>query len=121
MVKGITADIYKKIFPYLTVYGDGKINVNTADKLVLQSLIEGIDETMIRKAIDGRPYIKETKFTDNLTSELKNKMTTAGVALSIKSNVFSILAEGKVQDTRKIVRAVVKRGSPSQLLYFKVE
>ena len=121
MVKGITDDIYKKIFPYLTVYGDGKINVNTADKLVLQSLIEGIDETMIRKAIDGRPYIKETKFTDNLTSELKNKMTTAGVALSIKSNVFSILAEGKVQDTRKIVRAVVKRGSPSQLLYFKVE
>lgn len=125
MVKGITDEVYKKIAPYLTIYGDGKININTADQLVLQSLIEGIDETMVRKAIDGRPYDNstKTKFTENLSIEIKNKMTTVGLipSLETKSNVFSILAEGRIQDTRKIVRAVVKRGSPSQLLYFKVE
>lgn len=125
MVKGVTDEVYNKIAPYLTIYGDGKININTADKLVLMSLVEGIDETMVRKAIDARPYDNTTKakFADNLSIEIKNKMTTAGLIpfLETKSNVFSIVAEGKVQDTRKIVRAVVKRGSPSQLLYFKVE
>lgn len=125
MVKGVTDEVYQKVARYLTVYGDGKININTADKRVLMSLVEGIDETMVRKAIDARPYDNTTKakFADNLSIEIKNRLTTAGLipSLETKSNVFSILAEGKVQDTRKIVRAVVKRGSPSQLLYFRVE
>ena len=124
MVKGVTDEVYKKIAPYLTVYGDGKINVNTADRLVLQSLTEGIDETMIRRVIDNRPYENKTKFRDGLSSaEVWGRITKEGVepSLDTKSNVFSIVAEGKVQDTRKIVRAVVKRGNPSQLLYFKVE
>jgi type II secretory pathway component PulK len=120
MIKGITDEVYKKIAPYLTIYGDGKLNINTADKLVLQTLAEGVDETMVRKAIEGRPYenTTRTKFMESFGADFKNKLK---LDIATTSSFYSILAEGKVQDTRKIVRAVVKRGSPSQLLYFKVE
>ncbi|HZR45177.1 MAG TPA: hypothetical protein VFA47_00625, partial [Candidatus Manganitrophaceae bacterium] len=82
------------------------------------------DETTVRKAIDGRPYdmTTKTKLRDNFGT-VWPQITKATIepSLDFKSSFFSIVAEGKVQDTRKIVRAVVKRGSPSQLLYFKVE
>lgn len=125
MVKGITDDVYRKVAPYLTVYGDGVINVNTADSLILQSLDigEGIDESIAGRLIENRPYDGKQKFLDRLPADVKTRFTTAGTTsgIDIKSSFFSITAEGKVQNTRKIVRAVVRRGSPMELLYFKVE
>lgn len=125
MVWGITDDVYRKISPYLTVYGDGVINVNTADSLILQSLDfeGGIDESVAGRLIENRPYESKQKFLDGLPADVKTRFTTAGTTSGIdtKSNFFSIMAEGKVQNTRKIVRAVIRRGNPMELLYFKVE
>ncbi|MBI3805063.1 MAG: type II secretion system minor pseudopilin GspK [Nitrospirae bacterium] len=126
MVKGITDEVYRKIAPYLTVYGEGKINVNTADTLVLQSLDieEGIDESVARRLIESRPYESTTvKFIDALPAEVKNRFlkTNTNTFIDVRSSYFTILAEGRVQNTRKIIHAVVRRGSPMQLLYFKVE
>jgi general secretion pathway protein K len=39
LVKGVTADIMDKVKPYITVYGNGKTNINTAGVPVLQALI----------------------------------------------------------------------------------
>ncbi len=126
MVKGITDDVYRKIAPYLTVYGDGVINVNTADSLILQSLDigEGIDASIAGRLVDNRPYDGKQKFLDSLPAEVKNRFTTTGASTGIdtKSGIFSITAEGRVQNTRKIVQAVVDRKrTPMELLYFKVE
>lgn len=38
LVKGMTPQIYKKVEPYLTVYGSGKVNLNTASAVVLAAL-----------------------------------------------------------------------------------
>jgi general secretion pathway protein K len=126
MVKGITDDVYRKIAPYLTVYGEGKINVNTADTLILQSLDigEGIDESIAGRLIENRPYEQDTaKFLERLPADVKNRLVTsqASKGIDVRSSFFSITAEGKVQNTRKIVRAVIRRSSPMELLYFKVE
>jgi len=125
MVKGISDDVYRKISPYLTVYGDGLINVNTADSLILQSLDfdGGIDESIAGRLIENRPYENKQKFIESLPADVRTRFTTAGTTSGIdtKSNFFSITAEGKVQNTRKIVRAVVRRSNPMELLYFKVE
>ena len=125
MVKGITDDIYRKIAPYLTVYGDGVINVNTADSLVLQSLdVEGgIDQSIAGRLIENRPYETKQKFFDRLPAEVMTRIrtSTAMTWIDVRSSFFTITAEGRVQNTRKIVHAVVRRGSPMELLYFKVE
>lgn len=125
MVKGITDDVYRKIAPYLTVYGEGLINVNTADSLILQSLDigEGIDESIAGRLIENRPYESKQKFIDRLPADVKSRFTTTNAkdTIDVKSSFFSITAEGKVQNTRKIIRAVVRRSNPMELLYFKVE
>ena len=39
---------------YLTIYGDGKININEAPARVIQSLSEGIDETLAHHIVEQR-------------------------------------------------------------------
>jgi len=52
-VKGLGEELFygtgesPGISKYLTPYGDGKININTADRLVLQALSEDIDSRML--------------------------------------------------------------------------
>jgi len=38
LVKGVNEELFRKIRPFVTVYGSGKINLNTADPLILKSL-----------------------------------------------------------------------------------
>lgn len=52
LVKMMTKDIYDKLQPYITVYGDGKVNVNTAPRLVLLSL--GFSADLVKKILSAR-------------------------------------------------------------------
>lgn len=45
LVKGMSPEIYRRVEPYITVYGTGAVNVNTAPNLVLKCLGLG-DETL---------------------------------------------------------------------------
>ena len=38
LVKGVNEAIYRKLLPYITVYGDGKININTAPALIMSGI-----------------------------------------------------------------------------------
>ena len=38
LVRGVTPEVFKRIRPYVTVYGSGAVNLNTADATVLQAL-----------------------------------------------------------------------------------
>ena len=57
LVKGISASVYEKLLSYVTVYGPGRVNVNTAPRPVLRALglSEGLADTIlaIRKGPDG--------------------------------------------------------------------
>ena len=52
LVNGIDRQIYEDIKRYITVYGDGKININTAEKVVLLSL--GLDRRVADMIISFR-------------------------------------------------------------------
>lgn len=52
LVRGITPAIFKKIKDVVTVYGDGKVNLNTATESVLKAL--GISRTLIEKIVRFR-------------------------------------------------------------------
>jgi len=61
LVKGIDEEIYKKIKNYITIYSNGKININTAPFEVLISL--GLDEKLVIKIISfryGNDLIEDT-------------------------------------------------------------
>ena len=52
LVKGVTRAKYEKLLPYLTVFGEGKININTAPKEVLYAL--GLDPVLVQKVLKVR-------------------------------------------------------------------
>lgn len=52
LVKGIDKNIFEKIKNYITIYGSGKINVNTASKTILLAL--GLSEDIVDKIVSFR-------------------------------------------------------------------
>jgi type II secretory pathway component PulK len=55
LVKGITDRIYYALVPYITVYGDGRVNVNTASRKVLMALgLDGVVADKLLKARSGQ-------------------------------------------------------------------
>ena len=52
LVKGVTRDIYERILPYVTIYGEGKVNINTASGPVLAAL--GLDDDLVAKILSVR-------------------------------------------------------------------
>jgi general secretion pathway protein K len=63
MIKGMTPEIMKKWKPYLTVYGDGRININTASADVLK--VAGLNEDLIEKIMAFRSGIDEKLGTED--------------------------------------------------------
>ncbi|ADY73964.1 hypothetical protein Dester_1332 [Desulfurobacterium thermolithotrophum DSM 11699] len=80
-VRGINNSNFKKLSRYLTVYGDGKINVNSAPKELLLSLSEDMDEPAVDSIIENRPIKKLEdlkklpEFTDELYFSIKPMIT----------------------------------------------
>ena len=109
LIKGMTPELFgtddakesPSLRRYLTVYGDtdAKININTADKLVLQALDDDMTQGM---AEDMDAYRKET---DSLLLENANWCNDAGVpkdiyerikkTITTKSTYFKITATGR--------------------------
>ena len=55
LVRGMTPEVYVRVAPYLTVYGSGAVNLNTADRAVLSALglsPEGVQGIITYRAAD---------------------------------------------------------------------
>ncbi|MFH0986379.1 MAG: general secretion pathway protein GspK [Candidatus Omnitrophota bacterium] len=107
LVGGITPEIFEKIKDYVTIYGDGVVNVNTASVPVLVSL--GMDETVAEKVLHfrARPSSKkegevpEGVFTDesliadllgaaeHLSGDEIAQVQRVAPLLGVRSNNFS--------------------------------
>jgi general secretion pathway protein K len=124
LVKGITPEIFfgadgrPGIRDFLTVYGDGYININTAPKMVLRAL--SAEMTPERAdAVDN--YRRDPA---NLLSDLTwyTKVDNmAGVKLtdnliSVRSNNFRITSTGILASMRETVSGVIERDTNSKKL-----
>ncbi|NLE64330.1 MAG: general secretion pathway protein GspK, partial [Elusimicrobia bacterium] len=52
LVKGITKGIYDALRPFVTVWGDGRVNINTVPGVVLQAF--GLDPEVVEKILRAR-------------------------------------------------------------------
>ncbi|MEK7702694.1 MAG: type II secretion system minor pseudopilin GspK [Nitrospirota bacterium] len=122
LIKGIEPEIYKKISPYLTVYGDGKINVNTADLLILQSFHQQITEDeakRLRETTYTKPSEVQDAFKGRIT-DIYNDFSGPEKLFVVQSNIFSMKSYGSVRNTKKSVQVVWDRGR-KEYLYFKAD
>ncbi len=63
LIKGITSDVFDKLSPFLTVYGDGKININTASAKVFEAI--GFSPELVDKILRFRKGLDDVEGTDD--------------------------------------------------------
>lgn len=133
LVKGMTKEILygqdekKGLIHYLTLYSDGKVNINTAPVEVLQSLSDKIDNVTAQAIIDYRqekPF-KEINYDDikslpGMTLEIFNDIKDQ---CDVKSSFFSLRAEGQVREIKKVIYTVLKRDESEGVkpIFWRVE
>ena len=118
LVQGITPQIFDRLRDYLTVYGDGKINVNCAEKLVLESLSENMDPTLAQLIIERRklkPFesIAELRDIPGMTDSLYraiNKVTT----VEPTDQYYHVTSRGEAGSFGRTVTAILRRNTETK-------
>lgn len=121
-VKGFTPDIMEKLREHVSVWGSGKININTASGMVLWALDDDITGEMVKGILRTRlvaPFGKR--------EEIKKIPGLGGVypkialAIDVISNFFSVRSTATFNDTTKIISAVYQRSaSGARTVFYKV-
>jgi general secretion pathway protein K len=120
LVKGFDVATFKRLSPLVTVYdGCTSININTASKEVITALADDMSDSLAAEVVD---YRKAHPF--NNVSELMNvpgmtgKMANGLVGfISTTGTTFRIYSEAKVNETTRIIEAVISTGG--QFLYWR--
>jgi general secretion pathway protein K len=113
----------KKLMDFLTIYSDGKINVNTAPKEVLESLGESMDSALASAIVE---YRKEERFesVDDLRKVAgmdDEVLAEIGEWITVKSSTFSIEAHVNSNGAVASIRAIAQRqGNKAKLIYWQV-
>jgi hypothetical protein len=139
LVQGMDQTVYDRIKPFLTVYGDGAVNINTAPRIVLIALGFSprlIDKILsVRRGSDGweatsddyvflKPFdiaSDMTVFVD-LTEQEAREIDALNQAGAIKTNssFYLIQSIGKLKGQRGQGKAVgVFDSSANRLIYYK--
>jgi general secretion pathway protein K len=128
-VRGITKELLygsgekPGISQYLSPHGNGKININTANILILRSLSDDIDQERAEDMVAYRDN------EDNDMSDLKWYKNVPGMAdvsipdslLTTSSIYFEITSEGFKGSMSKKIEAVVERKEKTlQILSWKI-
>ena len=121
LIKGITRELFygtdenPGISDYLAVHGDGKININTADPLVLASLSDDLDSGMIDEMVTYRNDEKnDLNNSDWYKSALGTNETVIDPDLiTTKSEYFEIRSRGINDSRSREIKVAVKRKEKS--------
>ncbi len=113
----------KRLMDYLTIYSDGKVNINTAPKEVLECLSESMDDAIAAAIIE---YRKEEDFTsiddlrkvpgmsDEVLAEIRDWITVRSSSFSMEFNV-------NCNGASCVVKAfVVREGGKTKPIYWQV-
>ncbi|MEO2069096.1 MAG: type II secretion system minor pseudopilin GspK [Desulfurobacteriaceae bacterium] len=97
-VKGVDEKIFKQLEDYVTVYGDGKININSAPLEVLLALSEDMDEDAAKSILENRP-IKNLEDLINLPGFSEELFFLIRPLITNRCNYFRIEASASYQDS----------------------
>ena len=125
LIKGMSPDIVERLLRYVTVYpieGDSKVNINTADSLVLQALDPRITQAIAGDIMQNRPF-KTIQDLDRVGSfaEIGKELRLLNV-YDVKSSIFSARMTLTINDTTRAGAIVLQRDEStgnSTIQYFR--
>jgi general secretion pathway protein K len=126
LIKGMTPEIIQKLSKLVTVYpqgGDSKVNLNTADPLVLQALDPRITQAMAADIVQARPF-KTIVELDRVSSfeDIGKELRPLNL-YDVKSDLFLARMMVKVNEVTRNATVVLRRdpnNGTSSVLYFRV-
>ena len=132
MIKGITRELYygtgetPGIRGYLTAYGTGTININTAPGLVLMALSDEITGEMVSNMEEFRKDEQNNLSDPSWYKDVPGMdgITIPSALISVKSDTFNIISTGVLSNMSKRISSVVERNSGKktvQILSWKVD
>jgi general secretion pathway protein K len=126
LIKGMTPEIIEKLSKLVTVYpeeGKSKVNLNTADPLVIQTLDAGITQSMAAAIVQARPF-KTPVDTDRVSSfDTIGKQLRATNVYDVKSDFFMARLTVTVNEVTRNATVVLRRdqnNGTSSVLYYRV-
>jgi general secretion pathway protein K len=113
LVKGVTPDVFALIHDYITVYGDGEININCAPKHIIESLSEKMDPALAQLIIDRRkikPFETITELQDvpGMTASIYNAIKNAATVRST-AQYYQVVSRGNAGQLGSTIVALLKR------------
>lgn len=119
LVKGIDSSVYEKLSPYVTVHGNGLININTAKKPVIMTLSDDITEALAQRILD---------FRDNVPFEEKSQLQKVGglelkiyghinALITTKAEHFSVKISASGDGIKSVIESVISAGG--KIKYWK--
>jgi len=117
LVRGMTRELFygtegaPGISRYMSAFGEGKININTADPLVLRALSDRIDEELAEEMVAHRMDEDNDIANPNWYKEVPGMgdITIAGDSITTSSTHFKIVSEGIKDTLRKRITGIVER------------
>ena len=114
-VKGMTPEDFARLRPALTCLGDGKIDINTAPKLVLQSLSEQMDAALADRIIQQRklkPFqtLGELREVPGMTDAVCGDVGALGTVRP-QERFYRVTAQGRHQDYRCTIEALLRKNT----------
>jgi general secretion pathway protein K len=108
LIEGVDKKIFETISPFITVYGNGNININSAKLPVLVSLRDDMTETLAKRIID---YRESSPFEATAHVQRVSGMEKIGQRLlgriTVKSSNFRVISKATVNEITRIVESVM--------------
>jgi general secretion pathway protein K len=113
LVKGITPQIFDRIKGCVTVYGDGKINVNCASRLILQSVSEKMDAALTQLIIDRREFkpfgsVAELRDVPGMTDDIYQTIAKSAT-VDPADRYYQVVSRANVDSLDCTIVAVLER------------
>ncbi|MDI6449670.1 type II secretion system minor pseudopilin GspK [Anaerobaca lacustris] len=124
-VKGVTPEAFAALRDLLTTTGSGRININAAPPLVIESLSEHMDATLARMIVQRRqvkPFetVAELRDVPGMTDNIFLAVKEA-IEVKPKNACYRVTSRGRVEDRTCEIEALVQRntgaGNVDILLY----
>jgi len=119
-VPGFTPNRVRRLTPFVTVFGNNRINLNLAPEIVLRSLHEDISEQQVREIINFRdsdegPFTHQNQrlaLEEIIGTEIYQEVATM---IGVQSRWFQVLAKADYGGTRYFIRSYISKDDQAEL------
>lgn len=117
LIPGIDRSAGEKLLPYITVYGNGLININGAEVPVLMSLSPLIDKGMAERIVQFRevkPFERAEEILKVAGFEAMGQSLMG--RLTVKGGAFRVICTGSEGEIRRIIESVLEISGSNKLM-----